>query len=284
MDLLRFEGSGVTDYNTSDWPAQPPLSALVNRVHHTDALDLLAALPSGSVDAFITDLPYGTTACSWDEIIPFDPMWKEVKRTLKPRGVFVTTASQPFTSKLVMSNVGMFRYEWIWEKAISSGFLSAKYRPLRQHENILVFSEGASIGGANSGQPMTYNPQFEKGEAYTTNPKSAPTGIYNKHHRVPTVNEGIRYPKTIIKFTNERGEHPTQKPVDLFKYLISTYTQPGDLVVDFCCGSGTTAIAARNLGRRFIVGDITSEYVQVARDSLAQPYTPNMFAKLEAVS
>lgn len=123
----------------------------VNTVYNVDALTLLAALPDKSVDAFITDLPYGTTACSWDEIIPFAPMWAEVRRTLKPRGVFVTTASQPFTSKLVMSNMSMFRYEWIWEKAIASGFLSAKYRPLREHENILIFSEGASIGGGKRG-------------------------------------------------------------------------------------------------------------------------------------
>lgn len=271
----------TTDYQTTDWPAKPPLSALVNRVLQMDALSLLALLPDASVDAYITDLPYGTTACSWDEIIPFEPMWKEVKRTLKPRGVFVTTASQPFTSKLVMSNPKMFRYEWIWEKAIASGFLSAKYRPLREHENILVFSAGASIGGANGGLPMPYYPQFTKGESYSTNPKSDPTSIYNKHHCVPTVNNGTRYPQTIVAFDNERGSHPTQKPVALYEYLIRTYTQPNEFVVDFCCGSGTTALAARNLNRRFIAGDQSAEYCAVAEKRLTEPYTPLMPMFLE---
>lgn len=246
----------------------------LDQVYQMDALELLKVLPPESVNAFILDLPYGTTACSWDEIIPFEPMWAGVKRVLKPRGVFVTTASQPFTSKLVMSNLDWFKYEWIWEKAIATQFLDANRKPMKKHENVLVFYS----------EPPLYNPQFTYGVPYTTNPKSPPTSIYNNHIRVATTNNGSRYPVSVIRFDNERGHHPTQKPVALFRYLIRTYTQLGDLVVDFCCGSGTTALAAREEGRRFIVGDTSPEYVAIARERLAQPHTLSFMNILDSVA
>lgn len=237
----------------------------VNRVFNCDAFELLRALPDKSVDAYITDLPYGTTACSWDEIIPFAPMWAEVKRTLKPRGVFVTTASQPFTSKLVMSNLDWFRYEWVWNKLISGNFLLAKYQPMKIHENVVVFAESQT----------NYYPQMRKGFMRT---KGGGKSNLWSMSKTSTTNDDY-YPVTIIERSNADRDvdHPTQKPVALYDYLIRTYTQPGDLVVDFCCGSGTTAIAARNLGRRWIAGDITPEYVDIARKRLAMPFTPNMF-------
>lgn len=250
-------------------PARGDVSHLLDRVHHCDLFTLCAALPAQSIDMILADLPYGTTACSWDTVIPFEPMWAQFKRVIKPRGAIVLTASQPFTSALVMSNPAWFRYEWIWEKTIASGFLSAKYRPLREHENILVFSDGSSIGGANGGTPHRYYPQLEKGIPYSTNPKAAPTGIYNKHYRVPTNNKGTRYPRTIIKFNNQRGDHPTQKPVDLFSYLIRTYTQPGDVILDPVVGSGTTALAAKLTQRHYVVGDISAEYVAIAQSRLS---------------
>lgn len=244
----------------------------MNKVYHTDALTLLAALSDKSVDAYITDLPYATTALSWDEIIPFAPMWAEVKRTLKPRGVFVTTASQPFTSKLVMSNLGMFRYEWVWVKNKGSNFASSRYVPFKDHENILCFYDKAP----------TYNPQLEKRTAsgetrnrYKFNEAAVNPITGLKRNQLKKHNE-LRLPSSVQKFNCEMGLHPTQKPVDLYEYLIRTYTQAGELVVDFCCGSGTTAIAARNTGRRFIAGDITPEYVDIARKRLAQPFTPLM--------
>lgn len=247
----------------------------INKVYNVDALTLLKAMPDGSVDAFITDLPYGTTACSWDEIIPFAPMWAEVKRTLKPRGVFVTTASQPFTSVLITSNLKWFRHEWIVEKSLPTGHLNAYKAPMKAHDNVVVFGAGE----------VNYYPQFAAGKPYRATRGAAGGYVRDKSTaNYTTINDGKRFPRSVLKFAYESGLHPTQKSVALYEYLISTYTQPSELVIDFCCGSGTTAIAARNLGRRFIVGDITPEYVQVARDRLAQPWTPNMFTTLPAAA
>lgn len=243
----------------------------VNTVYNVDALTLLKALPSASVDAVITDLPYQTTQNTWDALIPFVPMWDETRRVLKQGGVFVTTASQPFTSKLICSNLDMFRYEWIWVKSQATGFLDANRKPMKQHESVLVFCD----------QRAPYYPQMTAGKPYTAKRKGK-TSNYGHFERVATVNEnGDRYPKTVLYFDTDKGDHPTQKPVALYEYLIRTYTQPADLVVDFCCGSGTTALAARHLNRNYIVGDITPQYVEVARRRLAQPWTP-MFAELTA--
>lgn len=228
-------------------------SSLIGGVHCVDALTLMDWIYQAGlkVDAIITDLPYGTTACSWDTIIPFEPMWAGVKRILKPRGVFVTTASQPFTSALVMSNPKWFRYEWIWSKSNGGGFLNANRQPLKRHENILIFCEGSS----------NYNPQMLKGTPYRA--CSASAGETTRDQTVAgwvTTNEGWRYPKSILEFDNDTGLHPTQKPLLMLEYLIDTYTSKGDLVLDFCAGSGTTAAAARQLNRRFIVGDSSPEY------------------------
>ena len=245
----------------------------VNSVQQVDALDLLRGLPAGSVDAIITDLPYGTTACSWDQIIPFEPMWAGVKRVLKPRGVFVTTASQPFTSKLVMSNPKWFRCEWIWRKPAGTGYLNANRQPMKNHESVIVFAKGEHY----------YNPQKQKGIPYRAT--SGAVGGFVGDKTVGgylTVSDGDRFPLSVISFDTDTGYHPTQKPVALYEYLIRTYTQPNDLVVDFCCGSGTTAVAAQQESRRFIAGDQSAEYVAIARKRLAQPYTLNFMTMLEA--
>lgn len=272
----------MTDYLTDDWPSAPPMTALVNRVLHTDALSLLAMLPSASVDAFITDLPYGTTACSWDEIIPFAPMWAAVKRTLKPRGVFVTTSCDPFSTLLKMSNWDWYKYSWVWIKTKASDHLNAKNKPMRKHEDVIVFSNGTTANGSDN--RMNYYPQ---GLTTFGKTKYRPNGTINTQvigKRPSHVNEYIQdmtgYPDSVLEFANGNNfnDHPTQKPLELFEYLILTYTQPNALVVDFCCGSGTTALAARNLDRRFIVGDITPEYVAIARNRLVQPFTPRLFA------
>lgn len=171
-----------------------------------------------SVDMILCDLPYGTTACKWDTVIPFEPLWAQYRRVAKRNAAIVLTASQPFTSALVMSAPDVFRYEWIWEKSIATQFLDAKRKPLKKHENVCVFY---------AAQP-TYNPQFTAGKPYKTNPKAPPTGIYGSHVRVATDNDGKRYPVTVNHFANERGLHPTQKPVALMEYLIRTYTQGRD--------------------------------------------------------
>lgn len=246
-------------------------NVLLNKVHHIEALDLLALLPDQSIDAIITDLPYGTTACAWDEIIPFAPMWAGVRRVLKPRGVFVTTASQPFTSALVMSNPAWFRYEIIVDKVLPTGYLDANRRPLKVHENILVFSEGQS----------TFNPQMTIGATPYSKTRSKSAAIYNKHERTSGKSDGKRYPKSIIEYSF--GDHTdilhnTQKPVSLYRYLVRTYTQPGEIVLDFCCGSGTTGEACREEQRRFILGEKDALIAQIAQKRMDAPYTLPLFA------
>lgn len=249
-----------------------PAVAGTNSIYCMDLFDLCAALPRQSVDLILADLPYQTTQNIWDVLIPFDPMWKAFTRITKPGAPIVLTASQPFTSQLVVSNMKLFRYEWIWRKSQATGFLDANRKPMKQHESILVFCDGRA----------PYYPQMSKGEPYKSIGNGRTTN-YGKFDRVGTVNEsGDRYPKTVIDFDVENGLHPTQKSTELFSYLIRTYTRPGELVFDPTCGSGTTAIAARAEGRRFICGDQDAGYVQVARDRLAAPYTPMFPAMLDS--
>jgi site-specific DNA-methyltransferase (adenine-specific) len=237
-----------------------------------DIFDLCDCIDDNSIDMILCDLPYGITACEWDSVIPFEPMWEAFKRIIKPRGAIVLTASGKFTYQLVMSNFEMFKYEWVWEKTRHTTFATAKYQPLRAHEMVLIFSKTT----------IDYNPIMEGGDSYKINRFSGGRLASDKKLNtcdVSKINSG-RYPRSVIRIKNssyEMGFHPTQKPVALFEYLIRTYTQPGDVVFDPCVGSGTTAIAARNTGRNFIVGDNSAEYVQVARERLAKPYTMPMF-------
>lgn len=256
-------------------------NVLLNKVHHIEALDLLALLPDQSIDAIITDLPYGTTACAWDEIIPFAPMWAGVRRVLKPRGVFVTTASQPFTSALVMSNLSWFKYAWVWEKSLVTGFVHAKNKPLKRHEDVLVFSPGTTVHEGQSQYRMKYFPQMKQGTPYSKRQRSTNTGFLHAPSQVNkdwvgtiSQNDGSRYPDSVLQFDNGNNfsVHPTQKPTALYQYLIRTYTQPGEIVLDFCSGSGTTGEAARAEGRQFILGEKEAEYVAVTRDRLRMPF------------
>lgn len=239
----------------------------LDKIICADCLTVMQQMPDGCVDAVITDLPYGMTACKWDVVIPFAPMWEQVKRLLKPRGAFVTTASQPFTSKLVMSNLPWFRYEWVWDKVNVTGFLNVKRCPLKRHENIVVFSAGRS----------RYNPILS-GKATRSFGKLrtgvSRTGVYDEFGDV--FRQGVGYPQSIIRFqvpTNitdvDFGLHPTQKPVALYEYLVCTYTNEGDIVLDFCLGSGTTAVATKRLGRHFIGIELSPEYCQIAERRLA---------------
>lgn len=226
-----------------------------------DCLEVMPQL-GVTVDAIITDLPYGTTACEWDSIIPLESMWKEVKRILKPRGAFVTTASQPFTSMLVMSNLKWFKWEDVWNKKLSTGFLDANRRPLRCHESILIFCDNRP----------TYNPQMRKG-ILRNKGNSGPSNCYGNYNRISSFNDDY-YPTSIIEISNANQsdkEHPTQKPISLYQYLIRTYTNPGDTVLDFCFGSGTTGVACWNEGRRFIGIEQEEDYCKIAVSRLCQP-------------
>lgn len=233
-----------------------------------DCLDVMPQMEPGSMDAIITDLPYGTTQCSWDEIIPFVPMWECIKQVLQSKGTFITTANQPFTSKLIMSNLDWFRQELIWDKVLPVGFLDANRRHMRQHENILVFSGNGY---------HTYIPQMTKRGVprWKGGSNSDRDQIYGKYKKLKTKNNDY-YPTTIITATNgdrtrpELTGHPTQKPVSLYRYLVRTYTNPDAIVLDMCMGSGTTGVACVQLGRRFIGIEINEKYYQIAEKRIRE--------------
>lgn len=233
-----------------------------NTVIQGDCLELMKDIPDGSVDMILADLPYGTTACKWDTIIPFEPLWEQYKRIIKPNGAIVLTASQPFTSALVMSNPRMFKYEWIWEKHQGTNPMSAKFSPLKSHENIVVFAKNKTV----------YNPQMEIGKPYSGfNSNKVQSEVYGGGRSVHRDNkDGSRYPKTVLRFTKDKGKrsHPTQKPVALFEYLIKTYTNEGDLVLDNVAGSGTTGVAAKNLNRNYILIEQDADYVKIIKERL----------------
>ena len=201
----------------------------------------MCLIPDKSIDMILCDLPYGTTACKWDSVIPFDKLWEQYKRIIKDNGAIVLTASQPFTSELIHSNLKMFKYEWIWEKEQGVNFLLAKKQPMKVHENICVFYK----------KQCTYNPQFNIGKPYVSG-KGTSGDVTGNVIKKQTVNNGKRYPRSVQRFNREVGLHPTQKPVALFEYLIKTYTNEGETVLDNCMGSGTTAIACLNTNRKYI--------------------------------
>jgi DNA modification methylase len=226
-----------------------------------DCLELMKDIPNGSIDMILCDLPYGTTACKWDTIIPFEPLWEQYERIIKPNGAIVLTASQPFTSALVMSNPKSFKYEWIWDKCQCTNFYNAKKQPLKRHESILVFNTNI------------YFPQKEKIKdndyRYRKNGRNSPIkqgGVYGNIKQKNRVETGERYPNSILKISNTNAmgkNHPTEKSIILFEYLIKTYTNEGDLVLDNTAGSGTTAIACLNTNRQFIVMEKEQKYYDI---------------------
>lgn len=247
---------------------------LINKIHFADCLDVLRQLPDGSVDLFLQDPPYGVTQNEWDTLPDFDVFWSEWKRVGKESAAFVFTGIQPFTSHLILSQKVLFKYEIIWEKPFSTGFLNAKRRPLRVHENILVFY----------GKQATYNPQMVKvadpyiRKTYMAGMVSKQTNYGKiKHQNSDSQIDGT-YPKSILKVkgdadffnsaTSGNRLHPTQKPVDLFRYLIKTYSNPGDVVFDGYGGSGTTAIAAQMENRKFIVCENHLPYYEASQKRL----------------
>jgi site-specific DNA-methyltransferase (adenine-specific) len=242
---------------------------MIYNIIQGDCLIEMQNIPDKSIDMILCDLPYGTTACKWDTIIPFEPLWEQYKRIIKDNGAIVLTASQPFTSALVMSNIKMFKYEWIWNKNKGSNIMLAKKQPLKIHENILVF------GGKN------YNPQktdvvgkirdqrLEKEKINRNDGAVTPKGAIKY---ADDYDPSKKYPVSIQYFPNHREKeevfHPTQKPVALFEYLIKTYTNEGDLVLDNCAGSGTTGVACKNLNRNFILIEKEPEYIDIINKRL----------------
>ena len=226
-------------------------------IYKGDCLEILPTIDDSSVDMIMADLPYGTTACKWDSIIPLEPLWKELNRISKLNAAMVFNAAQPFTTILAVSNMSNFRYEWIWEKPQGTNPMNVKVMPLKSHENILVFYN----------KKPTYNPQMWYSTPYSgfSSEQSKIGEVYgsakSKHRNNP---EGSRYPKTILKFKQEKGLHPTQKPVGLVEYLIQTYTNKGDVVLDPTMGSGTTGVACINTDRKFIGIEKEKKYFEIA--------------------
>ena len=307
-----------------------------------DCLERMKEIPDASVDMVLADPPYGTTACKWDSIIPLEPMWEQLKRIIKPNGAIVMTASQPFTTTLIASNIEMFRYNWVWEKEQGVNFMLAKKNPMKVHEDVCVFyldeaevkgrsplfkkfrdyfqsekmrlnltskqiksclgndmgghyftngiqwtlptlenyKKLQSLGGFNEdwhkmksemesiGCRVTYNPQMTIGSPYTSG-KGDSGSVTGNVKKVQTKNGGTRYPRSIQRFNRETGSHPTQKPVALMEYLIKTYTNEGETVLDNCMGSGTVGVACKNLNRKFIGIEKDETYFKIAQDRIA---------------
>lgn len=235
-----------------------------------DCLDKMKDIPDGSIDMVLTDPPYGTTACKWDSIIQLEPMWEQLKRVIKQNGAIVMTASQPFTTTLIASNMKMFKYCWVWEKNRGSNFACVKFQPMKEHEDVVVFGTGRTV----------YNPimQERKGSGgdrvqYKITARTKTENYTDSLHGEVELNCGeLRYPSSIQKFNtatgSEKVKHPTQKPVSLMEYLIKTYTKEGETVLDFAMGSGTTLVAAKNLNRNAYGIEKDEKYFEIARNRI----------------
>ncbi len=236
-------------------------------LYHGDCLELMKQFPDGSVDMILCDLPYGTTACKWDSVIPFESLWEQYKRIAKPNAAIVLTASQPFTSALVMSNPSAFKHGWVWNKRFSGNFATAKFAPMKIHEDVLVFSFGR----------VPYKPIMTKRD---TPIKLGGNKCQSDSAKIAKAKDEYigkvydeKYPESILLHPRERGLHPTQKPVALMEYLIRTYTNEGETVLDNCMGSGTAGVACANAGRRFIGMEMDAGYFEIAKKRIedAQP-------------
>ena len=235
----------------------------LNEIIHGDCLEVMRQFPDKSIDMILCDLPYGVTACKWDIVIPFEPLWEQYERIIKDNGAIVLFGSEPFSSYLRMSNIKNYKYDWIWDKVNRyTGYHNCKNAPLRRYETISVFAK----------QKTTYNPQMTVGKPYKKtgdySSKIYGTGKIKKTGE----NSGTRYPYNILQFKGDDKKngflHPTQKPVELFEYLIKTYTNEGELVLDNCMGSGTTAIACINTNRNYIGFEIDPDYYEAALERI----------------
>ena len=233
----------------------------LNKIYNMDCLIGMKDIPDKSIDMILCDLPYGTTACKWDTIIPFEPLWEQYKRVIKDNGAIVLTASQPFTSALTMSNVKMFKYDFVWVKPQGVDPFMSKIRPLNNIEDILVFCKTKT----------KYNPQKTEGKPYHVIRDKTPRMKETNNavmRQTETVNSGERLPIRTLYFNQQKGIHPTQKPVALFEYLIKTYTNEGATVLDNCMGSGTTAIACMNTNRNYIGYELDKKYFDIANERI----------------
>ena len=225
-----------------------------------DCLEKMKDIPDGAVDLVLTDPPYGTTACKWDSVIPFEPMWEQLNRVIKPNGAIVLFGSEPFSSALRMSNIKNYKYDWVWEKSRPANFMLAKYQPMKYHENILIFSDG---------KHNYYPIKFKGKKNHASKEGFGKHNIYNIKKNLRKINTSdIKNPKSIISIKSTdstKNLHPTQKPVALMEYLIKTYTNEGETVLDFTMGSGTTGVACKTLNRNFIGIELCKHYFYLAK-------------------
>lgn len=237
----------------------------MNKLYLGDCLDIMPDLPSNSVNLIFSDLPFGTTRCAWDSVIDLNKLWKQYNRLIKPNGAILLFAQTPFDKVLGASNLEMLRYEWIWEKTQATGHLNSKKMPMKAHENILVFYK----------KLPTYNPQKTQGHErkvstvlHKKNTSNNQTDIYNKFDNFTDYDSTERYPRSVLKFPSDKQKlalHSTQKPLALCEYMIKTYTNEGDLVLDSCIGSGTIPLAAKNLNRNFIGIEKEEKFYDIAK-------------------
>jgi len=250
---------------------------MINLIHGECLAEMDKLIKQGiTVDAIITDPPYGTTDCKWDSVIPLEAMWQRLNKIIKSNGAIVMTASQPFTTTLISSNMKMFKYCWVWEKSKASNFVHANFQPLKAHEDICVWSFGGSAQGSKT--PMMYNPQYKDGVPYHKGFGQRPienlAGGLTKAENLEIKNEtGKRKPRSVFYHKTAESEgkhHPTQKPIGLMEYLIKTYTNEGETVLDFTMGSGTTGVACKNLRRNFIGIEMDNDYFKIAEKRISE--------------
>lgn len=247
----------------------------LNKTYQGDCIQLMKQINDKSINLICCDLPYSTTACRWDSLIPFPELWEQYERIITDTGAIVLTASQPFTSQLVMSNLKLFKFEQIWIKSKAFDFLNAKARPMKKHESVLVFSKGQSNSTAILEKKMTYNPQGLKPFGKLVNGDKRNHEKDKKGHRIGRksqckyIQQFTNYPNSVLEFPSEgKTIHPTQKPVPLFEYLIRTYSNEGDTVLDNCAGSGTTGVACQNAGRNYILMEKDEEYFKLIKQRI----------------
>ena len=250
----------------------------MNSVLHGDCLELMKELPDSSVDMILCDLPYGTIECKWDTVIPFEPLWEQYKRIIKPDAAIVLFGAEPFSSLLRASNMAQYKYDWIWEKGSAANVMQAKNAPLKRHEIISVFSS-YTIAPTSSRQ-MRYYPQGLQPCSIREKTVRDKQGVHGKRNTKAYIREYTNYPSSVLRFSHDTGRvHPTQKPVALFEYLIKTYTNESETVLDNCAGSGTTAIAALRTNRKYILMEKEAEYVSIIHERIkAETEQPRLLA------
>ena len=256
----------------------------IDRIYNEDCLEGMKRLDDRSVDLIVADLPYGTSSSEWDIAIPLDGLWAEYRRVIRPERAIVLFSQQPFTTTLISSNMKMWKYNWVWEKESGSNFINSHYCPLKVTEDICVFGTGA-VSYVKNGETLIYHPQFSEGKPYVQvsgqqrDMSAVVHGGKNGRDQSrghETVNEGVRYPMNLLRFNRDKDKiHPTQKPVALIEYLIRTYSNEGDLVLDNCMGSGTTAIAAMRCGRHYVGFELNKDYYLRSLERISAESVPD---------